>query len=65
MPATKQVKSETPKAWLPSRSSPQSYEKLFYKFITYCMFDNIYNIDTWNIRRQIIGYIMSLKKNEE
>ena len=26
------------------------------------MFNNNFNIDTWNIRRQVVGYIMSLKK---
>ena len=62
MRTTKQVKLETPKAWLPSRSSLQSYTKLLYKFVTYCMFDNNYDIDTWNIKRQIVGYIMSLKR---
>ena len=25
------------------------------------MIDHIYNIDTWNIRKQVVGYIMSLK----
>ena len=42
--------------------SLQSYEKLFYKFVTYYMFNNNYNIDTWNIRRQIVGYVMSVKR---
>ena len=27
------------------------------------MIDHIYNIDTWNIRKQVVGYIMSLKMN--
>ena len=57
-----QVKPETPKSWIPLCSSLHSYLKLFYKFITYYMFNNNYNIDTWNIRRQIVGYIMSLKR---
>ena len=26
------------------------------------MFDNNYNIDSWNVRRQVVGYIMSLKR---
>ena len=26
------------------------------------MFNNNYNIDTWNIRKQVIAYIMSLKR---
>ena len=62
MCATKQVKPETPKAWLPLDLLLQSYEKLFYTFVIYYMFDNNYNIDTWNIRRQVVGYIMSLKR---
>ena len=57
-----QVKSETPKSWVSSCLSLHSYLKLFYKFITYYTFNNSYNIDTWNIRRQVIGYSMSLKR---
>ena len=58
-----QVKLETPKTiWLYLCSSLYSYLKLFYKFVTYYMFDNKYNIDTQNIRRQAVGYIMSLKR---
>ena len=26
------------------------------------MIDHIYNTDTWNIRKQVVGYIMSLKR---
>ena len=33
-------------------------------FVTYYMFDNNYNIDTWNIRRQVIRYIVSLKRKQ-
>ena len=28
------------------------------------MFDNNFIINTWNIRRQVVGYIMSLKKKQ-
>ena len=28
------------------------------------MFDNNYNINTWNIRRQVVEYIMSLKRKQ-
>ena len=28
------------------------------------MIDYNYNINTWNIRRQVIGYIMSLKRKQ-
>ena len=57
-----QVKPESPESWIPSHSSLQPYVKYFYKFVTYYMFDHNYNIDTCDIRRQIVGYIMSLKR---
>ena len=47
---------------LPSYSSLQPYAKSFYKFVTYYMIDYNYNIDTWNIRKQVAGYSMSLKR---
>ena len=59
-----QVKSKTPKTWLPLCSSLHSYSKLFYKFVTYYMIDHNYNIDTWNIRKQVVGYIMFLKRKQ-
>ena len=59
-----QVKPETPKTWIPLYLSLHSYSKFFYKFITYYMFNNTYNIDTWNIRKQVIEYIMSLKRKQ-
>ena len=64
MRVTKQVKPEAPKSWLPLHSSLQLYVKSFYKFVTYHMFDNNYNIDTWNIRKQVTGYIMSPKRKQ-
>ena len=60
-----QVKLETPKSWIPLCLSLHSYPKLFYKFITYYIFNNSYNIGTWNISRQVVGYIMSLKRKEK
>ena len=57
-----QVKPESPESWIPSRSSLQPYVKYFYKFVTYYMFDHNYNIDTRDIRRQLVGYIMALKR---
>ena len=57
-----QVKPESPELWMPSRSSIQPYVKWFYKFVTYDMFDHNYNIDTRDIRRQLVGYSMALKK---
>ena len=59
MCVTKQVKPETPKTWLPSRSLLKSYTKLLYKFATSYMFDNNYTIDTWNIRREFVEYIIA------
>ena len=58
----KQVKPEAPKSWLPLRSSPQPYSKCFYKFVAYYMIDHNYNIDVWNIKKQVTGYIMFLKR---
>ena len=58
----KQVKSGTRQSWLPSRSLLQPYTKSFYKFITYYMNNHVYNINTWNIRIQLTGFIMSLKR---
>ena len=58
----RQVKPEAPKSWLPLRSLLQPYMKSFYKFVTYYMIDHNYNIDTWNIRKQVAGYIMFLKR---
>ena len=58
----KQVKPETCKSWLPSHSLLQPYANSFYKFVTYYIFDHNYNIDAWKIRKQIVGYIMSLRR---
>ena len=57
-----QVKPETLKTWISLCLSVRSYSKLFYKFITYYMFNNSYNIDTWNVRNQVVEYIMPLKR---
>ena len=57
-----QVKPESPESWIPSYSSLQPYVKCFYKFVTYYMFGHNYNIDTLVIRRQLVGYIMALKR---
>ena len=38
--------------------------KYFYKFVTYYIFGHNYNIDTCDIRRQIVVYIMSLKRKQ-
>ena len=60
----KQVKPEAPKSWIPSHSSVQPYMKYFCKFVTHYMIDHNYNIDTWNIKKQVVGYIMSLKRQQ-
>ena len=36
--------------------------KYFYKFVTYYIFDHNYNINPRDIKRQLVGYIMSLKR---
>ena len=60
----KQVKPEIPKLWIPSHPSPQPYLEYFYKFVTYYMIDHNYNIDTRNIRKQVVGHVMSLKRKQ-
>ena len=39
--------------------------KYFYKLITYYMIDYNNSSNTRNIKRQVVGYIMSLEKNKE
>ena len=56
------LSSESPESWIPSHSSLQPYVKYFCKFVTYYMFDHNYNINTRDIRRQLVGYIMSMKR---
>ena len=58
----KQLKPEVSKSWLPSRSLLQLYVKSFYKFVTCYMIDYNYNMDTRNIKKQVTGYIVSLKR---
>ena len=60
----KQVKPETPKSWIPLRSSLQPYAKSFYKFVGYYMIDSNNNINTLNIRKQVAGYIIFLKRKQ-
>ena len=59
---SKQVKPEASKSWLPLYVSLQSCAKLFYKYIGYYVIDQNTNNNTWNIRKQAVGYIMLLKK---
>ena len=56
------MKPEIFKSWIPSHSSIQPYMKYFYKFIAYYMIDYNHSSNIGNIRRQVVGYIMSLKK---
>ena len=60
----KQVRPEAPKSWLPLRSLLQPYVRSFYKFVTYYIIDHYYNTVTWNIKKQVAGYIMSLKRKQ-
>ena len=57
-----QVKSEKRKSWIPSHSSLQPYRKYFHKLITYYMIDYNHSNNIANIRRKIVGYIMSRKR---
>ena len=56
------IKPEITRSWIPSHSSLQPYMKYFHKLITYYMTDYNHSINTGNIRRQVVGYIMSLKR---
>ena len=62
MISSKQVKREVSKSWLPLHASLQSSEKLFYKYLGYYVIDQNNNNNTWNIRKQTVGYIMFLKR---
>ena len=59
------MKPEISKSWIPSRSLLQPYIKYFHKLITHYIIDYNHNNDTDNIRRKVVGYIMSLKRNEK
>ena len=60
-----QVNPKALKLWLSSCSLLQPYAKSFYIFVTYYMIDHSYNIDSWNIIKQVAGYIMSLKRKQK
>ena len=59
-----QVESKSTKLWVPSHSLFQPYMKYFYKLTTYYMVDYNHSINSDNIRRQVIQYIMSLKRKQ-
>ena len=61
---SKQVKPESSKSWLPLHASLQSSAKSFYKYIGYYVIDQNNNIDTRNIRKQAVGYMMFLKRKQ-
>ena len=58
------IKPEITKSWIPSHSSLHPYMKYFHKFVTYYMvgYNHSNNID--NIRRQVVGYITSMKMKQ-
>ena len=56
------IKPERTRSWLPSHSSLQPYMKYFHKLITYYMIDYNHSNNNGNIRRQVVGYMMSLKR---
>ena len=58
------IKPKISKLWISSRSLLQPYMKYFHKLIAYYIIDykNCNNIN--NIRRQVIGYIMSMKRKQ-
>ena len=54
------MKPEISKSWISSRSLLQPYMKYFHKLIAYYIIDYNHNKNTDNIRRQVVGYIMSI-----
>ena len=57
-----QVTPESSESWIPSRSSIQPYVQWFDKFVAYYMFYHNYTIDTCDIRRKLVSYIMAPKR---
>ena len=58
------MKPEISKAWSSLRSSLLPYMKYFHKLTAYYIIDyNHYN-NINNIRKQVIGYIMSMKREQ-
>ena len=58
------VKPGLTKSWILSHSLLQPYMKYFYKIITSYMIDYNHSSNTDNIRRQVTGYIMSMKRKQ-
>ena len=60
------MKPEISKSWIPSRSLLQPYMIMIYshKLITYYIIDYNHYDNTDNIRRQVVEYIMSLKRKQ-
>ena len=61
---SKEVKPESSKLWLLLHASLQSYTKLFYQYIGYYVVNKNTNNNTRNIRKQVVGYIMLLKRKQ-
>ena len=59
-----QLKPEITKSWVPSFSSLHPYMKYFYKLTTYYMIDCNHSINLGKIRRQVVGYVMSMKRKQ-
>ena len=58
------MKPEISKSWISSFSLLQPYMKYFHKLIAYYIFNyNHYNNINY-IRRQVVGYIMSMKRKQ-
>ena len=57
-----QAKPEASTFWLLLHGSLESSVKHFYKDIGYYVIDQTTNNDTWDIRKQTLGYIMFLKR---
>ena len=59
-----QAKPETSTFWLLLHGLLQSSVIHFYKYIGYCVIDRTANNDTWDIRKQTLGYNMFLKRKQ-
>ena len=56
------TKPEISKSWKLSRSSLQPYMKYFHKLIAYYIIDYKHYNNINNIRRQVVGYMMSMER---
>ena len=58
------MKPEISKLWTLSRSSLKPYMKYFHKLIAYYIIEYNYYDNINNIQRQVIGYILSMKRKQ-